>query len=473
MRRSTILLAVPLLLAAACGSGDDAGGDSDSTTAVTSAATSAAPTTTSDAPSTTSNADTTATTSSAVSGAPTTAAGPATTVSAIEAIVDDRAPGVTADEIKIGITYPDFEALGDAVDINHGDYEAAYNVVVDSINAAGGIHGRQLVPVFAPVDPSSPTSTDETCTKLTQDEQVFVAVGLFFGESVTCFVSVNDTAVIGGEMTDERLAEAHAPWFAIEGSDTQVDAINKLLELNVLEGRVGVLLNDTDRATYDNRISPLLEEAGVDIAEVAVNDTGLPPDTVLAESTTIFQRFQSANVDTVLALGQGTANVVSDGVTGSGFKPKLVFNNTNGPNATLNDDTRDPSVFEGATAVGVFGPNDAILELEGVTKECFDVVRAAGIEIPVPSTVEPGDPNTLVSALGGCQSLHLLRAMLEGAGEDLNYGTFQTAGYRLGEILLPGEPQPFFYGPPPHADGDRPLYPYVFDADSRQFVRES
>lgn len=468
MRRSAIVLAVPLVLAAACSSGDDAGDDTPAATTAASVAT----TPSTDETTTTAATTDTTTTATADSGAPTTTDGTATTAPEVEAIVDDRAPGVTADEIKIGITFPDFEALGDAVDIDHGDYEAAYNAVIDSINAAGGVHGRQLVPVFAPVDPSSPTSTDETCTKLTQDEQVFVAIGLFFGESVTCYVSVNDTAVVGGEMTDERFAQARAPWFAIDGSDAQVDAVNLLIESNVLEGRVGVLLNDTDRSIYEGRIAPLLEQAGIDIAEVAVNDTGLAPDTVLAESTTIFQRFEAADVGTVLALGQGTANVVSDGVTGSGFKPKLVFNNTNGPNATANDQTRDPNVFEGATAVGFFGPNDAILELDGVTKECFDVVRAAGIEIPVPSTVEPGDPNTLVSALGACQQLHLLTAFLEGAGEDLNYGTFQTSGYRLGEILLPGEPQPFSYGPPPHADGDRPVYPYVFDVDTHQFVRE-
>ena len=86
-----------------------------------------------------------------------------------------------------------------------------------------------------------------------------------------------------------------------------------------------------------------------------------------------------------------------------------------------------------------------------------------------PSEVKEGDPNSIVSALAACQQLELLTALLDGAGEDLNYGTFTTAGYDLGEIELPGEPEPFFFGPPPHTDGDRPLYRYEFDVDDRQF----
>ena len=163
-----------------------------------------------------------------------------TTVTAGEVVEDDRAPGVTDDAIKVGIAYPDFEALGDAVNINHGDYEAAYTAVIDDINEKGGVHGRELEAVFGPVDPSSATSTDDVCTKLTQDDPVFVAIGLFFGESVMCFVNVNETAVVGGEMTDERVAQARAPWFAYDvSSDSQVDAVNKLIDADDLkrEGR--------------------------------------------------------------------------------------------------------------------------------------------------------------------------------------------------------------------------------------------
>jgi ABC-type branched-subunit amino acid transport system substrate-binding protein len=395
-----------------------------------------------------------------------------TTTTAGEKVVDERAPGVTDDTIKIGITYPDFAALGDAVSINHGDYEAAYNAVIDDLNEQGGVNGRKLKAVFAPVDPSDATSTDQTCTTLTQDEQVFVALGLFFGEAVLCYVNVNETAVIGGEMTDDRLSQAKAPWFAYDlSSDAQSDGVQTLIDNGDLEGEIAVLMTETDQAVYEDRVVPVLEDAGIKVIETGVASTTTDPDQVASEARTIFQRFEAAGAETVLALGQGTANLVADGLADSDYSPELRFNSTNGVNAFAADKTRDPSVFEGAIGVGVYGPPDAYLELGGVTEECLDVERAAGLELLPPSQVPQGGPRQIVSSLAACQQITLLKAILEDAGEELNYGTFTTAGYNLGEIELPGEPEPFNYGPPPSSDGDRPLYRYEFDLDARSFVQ--
>jgi hypothetical protein len=228
---------------------------------------------------------------------------------------------------------------------------------------------------------------------------------------------------------------------------------------------------DTDQAVYENRLVPVLEDAGVEVLETGIVSTALEPDQVAGESRTIFQRFEAAGAETVLALGQGTATMVTDGLAGSTYAPQLLFNSTNGVNALGRDETRDVSVLEGAVGVGVYGPPDAYLDLGGITEECFDVQRETGITIPQPSTVAPGEPNQIVSSLASCQQLALLTAILDGAGEELNYGTFTTAGYDLGEIELPGEPEPFTFGPPPHSDGDRPLYRYEFDVDARQFAQ--
>ncbi|MBL8775000.1 MAG: ABC transporter substrate-binding protein [Acidimicrobiales bacterium] len=436
MRKSAVLLAAALLvLAAACKTTDPDDGDAASSTTAT-------------------------------------AGGDTGTTDTVAPIVDDRAPGVTDDTLKVGVTYPDFEALGDAVNINHGDYEGAYQAVADDINARGGIHGRQLELSFAPVDPSSPTSTDDTCTQLTQDDQVFVAIGLFYGESVLCYVNVNETAVIGGEMTDERLAQARAPWFAYDvSSDSQVDGVQTLIDNGDLttDQSLAVLYTDVDQTLYEDRIQPVLEDAGIDVVETAAADSSLDPDQVAAEAQTIFQRFEASDADTVLALGSGTAAVVSEGLEGSDYSPQVAFNSTNAVNAYARDTTHDASVFEGAVGVGVYGPPDAYLELGGITETCLDVTRDAGLEIVPPSQVGEGEPNQIVSSLAACQQLALLSAILDGAGEDLNYGTFQTAGYNLGDIELPGEPEPFHYGPPPSTDGDRPLFRYEFDIDTRQF----
>ena len=68
---------------------------------------------------------------------------------AVSASTRAAADGVTKDEIKIGITYPDLEAIRSVTNTNHGDYEKAYRAVIDDLNKQGGVNGRKLVPVFA------------------------------------------------------------------------------------------------------------------------------------------------------------------------------------------------------------------------------------------------------------------------------------------------------------------------------------
>src|SRR5215217_7266853 len=66
---------------------------------------------------------------------------------------DGPAPGVTDDVIRVGVTYVDADAVRQFVDLDQGDFEASYRAVIDDVNAAGGIHGRAIEPVFVPVNP--------------------------------------------------------------------------------------------------------------------------------------------------------------------------------------------------------------------------------------------------------------------------------------------------------------------------------
>jgi hypothetical protein len=86
-------------------------------------------------------------------------------------------------------------------------------VIFDDINAKGGINGRKLEPDFVPINPMGTAAADAACTKLTQDDPVFVAVGFFLNDAVLCYVDTNQTAVVGGSMTPERLTKAKAPWY--------------------------------------------------------------------------------------------------------------------------------------------------------------------------------------------------------------------------------------------------------------------
>jgi hypothetical protein len=74
-----------------------------------------------------------------------------------------------------------------------------------------------------------------------------------------------------------------------------------------------------------------------------------------------------------------------------------------------------------------------------------------------------------VSGFTACNEVTLLRALLEAAGEDLNYGTLAAGADGL-EVELPGEPTPRVYGPPPAADGDPTAYLFDWDPGTVDFV---
>ena len=53
------------------------------------------------------------------------------------------------------------------------------------INEDGGINGRKLELVIAPIDPTNPSPAEEKCVKLTEDDDVFVVTGFYLTDAVT------------------------------------------------------------------------------------------------------------------------------------------------------------------------------------------------------------------------------------------------------------------------------------------------
>src|SRR5262249_43807825 len=154
-----------------------------------------------------------------------------------------RAPGVTNDTIKIGVTYVDTAALEKSgLQLKLGDYKGAYQALADHINAQGGINGRKIQLVFAPIDPTNNTSAATQCLHLTEDENVFVTVGFFLNEAaVMCPLQTHDSAVIGGGQTPQLLEQAKAPWFTtVPGSEVPVAVVNAFHDKGLLTGKIAV-----------------------------------------------------------------------------------------------------------------------------------------------------------------------------------------------------------------------------------------
>jgi hypothetical protein len=381
---------------------------------------------------------------------------------------DAAAPGVTADSIKVGVSYVDLSRIGDILKVDHGDYEKAYRAVFDDINAKGGINGRQLEPVFAPVNPIGTSGGDAACTKLTQDERVFVAVGFFLGDNVLCYVETNDTPVLGGDMNDERLERAKAAWYTLEPSDDlQVDVIRAMDAAGQLDGKVAVVGMSLDQGTLDTKIKPVLDELGVNVVATALNDAPTnDAGATYAAAATIAERFKAAGADQVLVIGPGTAPGWLTGLSQTDYRPQMRFAVRN----SVDTYTGDPALLEGSTTGATFDASEVFDTLGDPSKECYDIQRAAGLVLLPNSQVAKGETDQFVSSSAACRYMYLLKAILEKAGTDLNRATFKAAGDSLGEVVLPGSPDPFMFGPPPSADGDPKVYLYDWDVATAGFV---
>lgn len=382
------------------------------------------------------------------------------------------APGVTDDAIKVGVTFVDTAALV-AAGLNYdlGDHEAVYTALFDAINADGGIHGRQIEPVFAPIDPTQAAPAEEKCVELTEDEDVFVVTGFFLADAVNCPVSTHATAVIGGEMTPERLELAEAPWVTwTPDTDQPVAVLETFAERGLLDGTVAVWSAELDQQVTESLIVPTLEGLGAAPVETAI--AVAPADDQAAqqaETNTIAERFDASGADTLVLVGesaQGWPTYAAE----TGYDPDLLFLELNAVRAfATNEATTDTSILEGSLAGGSYGPDQARFE-EATMQECIQTLTDAGLETPAPDEVGDDPSNQpYQAAFQACPDVALLRAVLEAAGEDLNYGTFAAATEGL-EVAIPGDPTPFVYGPAPAADGNPTPYLFGWDEAAGDFV---
>jgi ABC-type branched-subunit amino acid transport system substrate-binding protein len=382
------------------------------------------------------------------------------------------APGVTDDAIKVGVTYVDLEAIRELTNLDHGDYEAAYRALFDDINAKGGINGRKIEPVFAPINPVGTQPAEEACVKLTQDEEVFVVLGFFQADAVLCYIETHETAVIGGTMTPDRLQRSTVPWFTAEpSSDLEADTIRQFAADGLLDGSVAVVSTLQDETALHQTVEPLLDELGVDPVETAVIDA--PENDVAAQNAAvavIAERFRSAGATKVLVVGTGGLTW-ANGVESTGFRPQLLFTNVNSISAYTEDAAgRDDTVLEGSVVGGLYGPATDSFHTDSM-QGCLATLQSAGITVGDPADIPAGEPEPYVSAFNACRNVALFQAIAEAAGEQLDYGTFRQAGDELGEITIPGYPDPFTYGAQPSADGDPAVYVFEWDPQAGEFAR--
>jgi ABC-type branched-subunit amino acid transport system substrate-binding protein len=376
------------------------------------------------------------------------------------------APGVSQDEIKLGVTYVDFTAIRNIVDISHGDYVKTYNAVIDQLNKSGGVNGRKIVPVFEGVNPLGTAPAQEVCLKLTEDQKVFAAVGFFIMDSPACYVVQHDTPLLGGTMSPDILAKAKAPWMTLDsGPEVTPRVMDTLAKSGALKGKLGVVALATEEDNLLNaQVLPGLKRNGLK-GTTAIIDAPLT-DTVAGtqQAQTIAERFKSDGITTVLLVGS-TPSVFTNALKNTDYRPRLVgseFSTFQG--AALNKAT-DPALWKGAVTADISTDfNDPSLQ------KCYKTVekKTGDTIVEHPKT---GDPDYQASASAACRYISLFDQLATAAGKDLTVAGFGKAAQKLGSVTLPGSGT-VKYDPKTHT-WLQPLWTFKYDPATQQLVHDT
>ena len=380
-------------------------------------------------------------------------------------IASAATPGVSKDDIKLGVAYVDLDAIRDVTDINHGDYKATYNAVIDELNKQGGVNGRKIVPVFAPINPIGTAPAQEACVKLTEDEKVFATVGFFYFDSPLCYVAQHDTPILGGTMNPTYLKQAKAPWMTLDsGPEVTPRAVDALVKSGDLKGKIGIVAVATEEKNLlDAAVLPSLKRNGVK-STVAIIDTPLN-DTVAAtqQAGTIAEKFKSEGIKTVLLVG-AAPSAFSNALKNTDYRPKLVgtpFSTFQG--AAINKAT-DPALWKGSATADIAAEfKDPSLQ------KCYGLVEKATGKTIV-ERPQPGAPDYQASARAACQYISLFSQRAGAAGKDLTVAGFGKAAQKLGSVTIPGLGT-IKYDPKTHTWA-QPLWTYTYDPTTQQLVQD-
>ena len=426
-RQIAALVVVLALISAACGgSGSESDTSTDQTTTVATATT-VAPTTT--VGTTDDSSETTsATTESTEPLEPLTAS----------------ARGVTETEIHIGVSMLDFDALKqfNLVEEGWGDQIQVYDAFIDEINARGGIHGRMIVPHYEHYSPLGSTEAEAACIALTQDVETFAVLGGFLGPAEvvnTCIVDINETVLIGGVQTAERLSVARAPWVSgpAQASRSLRAFLTVLQQSGRMEDRSVAVIGAIEREEVYDGAGDLLAEFGVDPVLKAFNDApaGDVPATD-ARWEVLAENIRAVGADTILLIGSTQGGL--RGIKAGGLDVEVWAAESTGLENLGQETTADDA--EGAiTSLALTDQQQWDHES---TVECREIARSAISELPAkgPEAHADGEERWYKGVHLYCRNVRIFEMLMTAAGRNPDQESFYAAIDGLGEVSLPGMP---------------------------------
>lgn len=279
------LFSVFVLIAAACGEGEQSADDEDGTATPTTAAADSGSAT--DDGGSTDRGETTDTDVDASDGGQEgeDAAAPPVDDEPDCSQAEASDVGVTADTITVGLISVDLEPLFGTGFVNENtvdNFFARSMSLLHAVNESGGINCRQIVLVQETYDPSRSAETQApACERLAQDQEVFVAIAAFpdsAGGGIGCMIRNGLPFVTSGPVSSATIEEAGGAVVGVRPSvEVMADtAAQTYLELGLLDGeKVAVWGGDSgELAVTRERIVQGLTEAGIDVVDVELPSSG-------------------------------------------------------------------------------------------------------------------------------------------------------------------------------------------------------
>lgn len=425
VRPILLVLAVGALIAAACGSDSEVSTEEDAATPTASATEGPAEEPT-----------------EAATEAPTDEPTPTATATATEEpALTASYRGVTEDSIKIGVVLFDLDAILDlGVDVGYGDQTEHFQIAIDEVNAAGGILGRQIEPVYRTISPVDTAESDAVCIEMTEDEEVFLVLGtLRPAENVFCYTQFADTPFIGGlnSITDAVFDESPVPVIfpGTRPSRSDEAMLVAMEQEGAIEGGViGVHGSDTDR--LDRFEAALLDRGAAQVVKSVETANESDQLALAAELDVVISRYQADGVTAAINTEDNVAYLAAFN-RNSYAVPVYTFSPDVQQNIIYDQGATDAELML-VTRVGAASAADLYRSGHEPTVYCIDRWNEARPdEFAMPNPPEEEFQNFGV-ILVACMDVDILTRAATAAGPDLTVESFTAALDDVGQFEMAG-----------------------------------
>ena len=314
------------------------------------------------------------------------------------------------------------------------------DVLIEDLNARGGILGRKIEIIHRLFLPVGPLTAEVACVELTEDEEVFAVLNGFAGpgaEGVNeCFTDTYETILVGAKPTLEQLERARASWITTDMNLSRRGQafVSLLRQTESLEslGKVMIWGADPESEPVMAEVKELLEAEGVSVPIVTSNENTGDETATIAFLEVVLEKARSEGVSTIWFVGE--AIYAMEYLFALGDEFNLLLHNGDSLNMWSQE---PPPEIENS---GLILTNKAFDSREDPSfAHCMDLVEEAlEIQVRPPDKLAPEETNYWPGTAGPCQFIALFEAVATAAGPDLTNETFAKAAADIGDFSLPG-----------------------------------